>query len=120
MNEQNLSSSVFFDEVSDDIKHSLIKIGSISEEWMEIFENKITGQLWVIDIFDKYQPRVAIKIGSIEEIKDINFEIIRKELLLKSRGGIDDGLCIMKDCNKNRVKGVVYCIDHLYEIGTRK
>ncbi len=120
MIEENELTNLYFDELPNAIKKRLVEVDYYSEEWMNIFKNKETGQLWAIDIYDKYQPQIAVKIDSLEQLKNINFKDIRKNLLFKSRGGCDESTCIMKGCNKKRVKGVVYCIDHLYETGARK
>jgi hypothetical protein len=44
----------------------------------------------------------------------------RKQLLLQSRGGTTDETCIWSGCGGKRVKGVAYCLEHLWNTGARR
>lgn len=90
------------------------------EQWKSLYECKICGQLWVIDVWEKYNPGIALKIKNPNGWDNLDVIPFEKELLLKSRGGTTDEKCIMKNCSNHRVNGVVYCLDHLYETGARK
>ena len=87
--------------------------------WVKLFECPACNQLWAIDAWDKYQEQVVRKVSD-RSVWEENSEDAAKKLLLESRGGYDEGVCINAGCNSQRVKGVVYCIDHLYEGGARK
>ena len=91
-----------------------------AKNWMRLFECPKCKALWVIDEWEKYSWQVASRIESRNDWSTTVPEEKRKNLLLKSRGGTTDEECIWKDCNKKRVKGVVYCIDHLYMTGATK
>jgi hypothetical protein len=91
-----------------------------AENWMRLFQCPMCEALWVVDEWDKYSWQVASRIQSQENWVTPVPDEKRKELLLKSRGGTTDEECIWKGCKKNRVKGVVCCIDHLYHTGATK
>ncbi len=91
-----------------------------AENWMTLFECPTCKALWVIDAWDKYSWQVASRIKNKDDWQMPIPVEKRKELLIKSRGGTTDEECIWKNCNNNRVKGVVYCIDHLYKTGATK
>ncbi len=88
--------------------------------WVYLMECPECGQLWRVDARDKYQTQFAIKLSSVEGWESIDSVPQQKELLLQARGGITDEICIWAGCNGKRVKGVVYCVDHLYETDARK
>jgi len=77
------------------------------------------GTHWAVDEWDKYQTQVINRVSDIENW-DVASEEERKNLLLDSRGGLTHEDCIWAECGKKRVKGLAYCIDHLYATGTRK
>ena len=89
-------------------------------DWKRLYECPECGTLWAIDEWDKYQHQVASKIETREDWSREESDQKRKELLQMSRGGTDDGECIWSGCTKPPIKGVVYCIDHLYETGARR
>lgn len=120
MNEEDLPQYLYYDDMPKEIKNKLIRFDSNSNDWRELFKNTSTGQLWVIDVWDKYTYQIAIKINDPKDWKSEKYEDYSKDLLLQSRGGYGEGECMWMNCNKQRVKGVVYCIDHLYETGARK
>ena len=79
------------------------------------------GQLWRIDQWDKLLTLLGIKINDRKNWKNVDVHSLQKKLLLNSRGGIEEEQkCIWAGCTLPRVKGVVYCIDHLHETGARK
>lgn len=108
----------YLNELDDSFKVNLEKIDT--GFWVELFECKICGQLWKIDVWNKYQYQFAIKIDDHDKWESFDLTEDKKRLLLKARGGLTNEACIVKDCNKKCVKGVVYCIDHLYNTGVRK
>lgn len=89
-------------------------------DWVTLYECLECGALWAIDAWDKYRVRFAYRLKSREAWPTTIPVEKQKELLLASRSGTTDEICIWEDCGKHRVKGVVYCIDHLYETGARK
>lgn len=94
--------------------------GRASGTWTHLKECPECKQLWRVDVPDKYQTQFALKVASPEGWEDIDTTAMVKELLLKTRGGTTNEVCIWSGCDGSRVKGVVYCIDHLYETGARE
>jgi hypothetical protein len=43
----------------------------------------------------------------------------RKAFLLRSRGGLDTGICFREGCSERQIKGSAYCVDHAYGVGLR-
>ena len=90
-----------------------------SGEWVNLYHCSSCESLWAIDAWDKYSWQVAARISDISGWEAAT-EAQRKQLLLESRGGEDAAGCQWQGCSGRRVKGVHYCIDHLYSTGARK
>jgi len=90
------------------------------QNWMRLYSCPKCGTLWAIDEWDKYQYQIASRVkdrstwSSDQRIEE------RKQLLLRSRGGTTDETCIWSGCVQKRVKGVVYCLEHLWNTGARR
>ena len=78
------------------------------------------GTLWAIDEWDKYVPQAATRVEDRNNWDGADTTEKRKQLLLKSRGGLTDEECIWAGCHQKAVKEVVYCLDHLWETGARR
>jgi hypothetical protein len=94
-----------------------------AKDWMKFLECPECGDLWAVDekdIMDKRFLEVVCRIKSRDEWPTTIPTQKRKQLLLASRGSTTDQKCVWKDCDKNQVKGVFLCIDHLYEAGASK
>jgi len=91
------------------------------KNWRDLLRCEVCGTHWRIDVADKYQERYAWKVGAFrDDWADVDFEEKEKELLLVRRGGVTDEKCIWLGCDRLKVRGVAYCIDHLYATGARK
>jgi hypothetical protein len=90
------------------------------KNWMMLLECLDCGVFWVVDVWDKYSWQVASRIKSRDEWPITISVEKRKQLLSASRGGTADQICVWSGCDKNQVRGVFFCIDHLYETGARK
>jgi hypothetical protein len=95
--------------------------------WVELYRCKNCGQHWRIHAWDKYQTQFGVKINDPIHWQEFDetplrekYDIELKKLLIESRGGLTTEKCIWQGCNNFRVKGVVYCIDHLFQTGARK
>ena len=89
--------------------------------WKTLRRCPACDRLFSIDVWDKYQDQVVLQIkdrASWEQEADSDDR--RKELLLRSRGGADDGGCGWVGCQSARVRGVAYCLDHLWKSGARR
>jgi hypothetical protein len=100
--------------------------GSLHEEetgdWVRLFSCQICGTLWVIDEPDKFWDEVVIRVKSDDRSTWSGNENIegRKHLLLKSRGGTTEEKCAWAGCQGKCVKGVAFCLEHLWETGARR
>jgi hypothetical protein len=45
---------------------------------------------------------------------------LQKQFLIQSRGGLTEDECQWFGCQGKTVKGVAYCVEHLYETGARE
>ena len=78
------------------------------------------GAYWRIDLPTQASERFAWRLPEYREDWElVSFEEQEKEMLLASRGGATAETCIWAECDKPRVRGLVYCIDHLYRMGAR-
>ena len=115
---QQLAKLVDVEDTPQGFEASLIK--KDKSDWAYLMECPICAQLWRIDTPDKYQTQFAVKLAVADDWASVDTVGLQKEYLLQSRGGTTDDTCIWAECNGKRVRGVVYCIDHLYETGARK
>ncbi len=89
--------------------------------WHELLQCSVCGCYWRIDAADKYQDRFAWKVGAFrDDWADVEFPDKEKALLFQRRGGETDEECMWLGCHRKKVKGVAFCIDHLYATGARK
>ena len=88
--------------------------------WIELHKCRICGQCWQIDVWDQGQERFVAKIEDIKNWKVFDISPLVKNLIIKNRGGTTDQECVWANCKNKRVKGVAYCINHLYENGARR
>lgn len=89
-------------------------------DWIKLMQCPECKQYWRVDEWDKYRTQFAIKLKTAESWEQIDTVPMQKAFLLESRGGTTQEECMWSNCPKNRVKGVAYCVDHLYETGARK
>jgi hypothetical protein len=90
------------------------------EKWHELLRCEACGTYWRIDVADK-QERFAWKAGTFRpDWASPVFPEKEKALLLQRRGGETSEKCVWLGCEKRKVHGVAYCIDHLYATGARK
>lgn len=88
--------------------------------WVHLYQCLGCGQFWRVDEQDKYRPRFVVRIPSKEGWEQFDSTALEKKYLVQARGGVTDELCIWQRCSGNRVKGVTYCVDHLYKTGVRE
>ena len=90
------------------------------DNWMRLYSCPHCGDLWAIDELDKYQIQVVNRVKDKRNWSGQDTAQQRKQLLLKSRGGLIDSECIYAGCHEKQVKGVFYCLEHLWKTGARK
>ena len=88
--------------------------------WLRLTQCSTCGQLWRFDEPDKYQLQCATKIPRREAWHAFDDSGARKQLLLSLRGGTTGEPCIRASCEQPRVRGVAYCLEHLYATGARE
>jgi hypothetical protein len=88
--------------------------------WTNLIRCRHCEQHWRIDVSDKYQIQFAVKIDDINHWQEFDDLPLRKKFLLESRGGLTEEKCIWQGCSNYRVKGVAYCLDHLFQTGARQ
>jgi hypothetical protein len=77
-------------------------------------------QLWRITDSsgdDRRYFESAVKINDSVNWQTFNASPLFKERAIKKRGGLTNEKCIWQGCENRRVKGVAYCIDHLFQTG---
>lgn len=112
-----LPDAFFLDEAPTKFKVSLVEIAKV--EWGILHECRECGAFWVIDAWDKYHHQVANRVVDRAQWQSATTEQ-RKDLLLKYRGGVDEGECVWAECRSRSVKGVALCVDHLFSSGIRR
>jgi len=76
---------------------------------------------FAIDDWDRLQDQVVVRVSALSDWEaQADSAAVRKQLLFQSRGGAADGDCICLGCSGTRVRGVVYCLEHLWETGARR
>jgi hypothetical protein len=88
--------------------------------WVHLHKCANCGQLWRVDESDKYQVQFVVRISSSADWEQFDAVPLQKLFLLQSRGGLSNEQCIWRGCQGKCVKGVVYCVEHLYQTGARE
>lgn len=115
----NLNRLVDVSDISPDFENNLTEISE--GNWVKLMRCPSCGQLWRVDVWDKLQIQFAVKLDSEDGWEHVDTTALQKQFLLESRGGNEEGTsCIWAGCDLPAVKGVVYCIEHLYKTGARK
>ena len=109
----------FLEEGPKGFESSLEQKDTSVPNWKNLCRCRSCGALWAIDEWDKYHDQVASRVRDVSHW-DEDSEEERKKLLLKSRGGLSDEPCAWLGCEKRSVRGVAYCLNHLYATGARK
>lgn len=114
----NLPNAFFLDEGPSNFEKALTRLEKKNWIWLGVCPN--CGALWSIDECDKYQWQVATRVLDKNGWDNADTTDLRKQLLLKSRGGVTESNCNWSGCHGKAVKGVVFCLDHLWKTGTRR
>ena len=88
--------------------------------WVSLFRCRECKQHWRVDDWDKLQIQFAVKISEAIHWQEFDDIPLHKQFLLESRGGLTEEKCIWQGCSNYQVKGVAYCIDHLFQTGARE
>lgn len=82
--------------------------------WCWLNQCQSCGQLWRVDVWDKGHTQFVIKIAQRDGWKDFDTIPLRKRYLVQSYGGLTDETCSWAGCSGRCVKGVAFCVDHLW------
>ena len=86
----------------------------------ELFRCTECGTYWRIDRHSFATDRFAWRLPEYRaDWNEVSKEAEEKALLLSSRKVSASEPCIWAGCEKKRIEGFVYCVDHLYEQGFR-
>lgn len=116
---EKLPDCFYLEEAPKGFEASLAHKETSVPNWRDLMACRECRTLWAIDEWEKYHPQVVSRVrdpGNWAACSEEN----RKALLLRSRGGTTDEKCAWLGCEKKRVRGVAFCIDHLYATGARK
>jgi len=114
-----LNTLIDVSDVQPDFENNLTEISQ--GIWAKLRRCPLCKQLWRVNLWDKLQIQFAVKLDSVDDWESVETTSLQKQFLLESRGGTkEDTSCIWAGCDLPAVKGVVYCIDHLYKTGARK
>jgi hypothetical protein len=116
----SLPEALYFEDFPAHEGQNLLLIEANYDQWKNLYRCEVCDQLWIINEWDKFVTQFAVKVDIDSCWKEKNTTNLEKKLLLQSRGGTTDEDCICEGCISPRVKGVAYCLDHLYALGTRK
>ena len=115
---QNLPDAFFLDEAPSGFFKRLKHLET--GDWIRLVECPDCGTLWAVDEWDKYVHQAVARVTARKGWQDALSEKTRKDLLRRSRGGEENEECMWAGCHKPRIKGVVYCLDHLFQSGARR
>ena len=87
--------------------------------WVLLMSCPECNQLWKVEEWDKYQVSYAVKVPSKENWEGFDSESLIRQAMIEKRGGLTAQTCMQSGCNINQVKGSAFCVNHLYEGGTR-
>ena len=90
-------------------------------DWKTLRRCPSCSRSFSVDAWDKGHHRVVVRVSDSVQWQDEAEGVERrKALLLRSRGGIETGVCAWAGCRSPRVRGVAYCLDHLWDSGARR
>jgi len=90
-------------------------------DWKTLRQCPYCSALYAVDVRDKGHHQVVARISNPERWQEeAEATDRRKSLLLRSRGGTENEPCIWVGCTEPRVRGVAYCLDHLWSAGARR
>ena len=89
--------------------------------WKTLRRCPTCSRAFAVDAWDQGHDQVVVHVAdSASWQAEADSVERRKALLLRSRGGLATGACAWADCPSSPVRGVAYCLDHLWESGARR
>ncbi len=89
--------------------------------WLNLHKCSVCGMHWQVDLIDRLQVNLAIRIDNPAEWQRFDDKPLRVQYLIDSRGGLSEDECAMAGCPNKTLKSLAYCPKHAYEnIGLRQ
>lgn len=86
-------------------------------DWLELRHCIVCGQYWQLDVADRLQVTLAIKVAD-PTIWPVDDSSARKQYLA-GRRGVSNARCLWRDCQRNALNDLAYCDEHAWEMGLR-
>ena len=116
---ETLAEAFFLDEAPEGWRATLR--AEASGNWKDLCRCTVCVRAFSIDVADKYHHQVVVQVADVERWEEKgDSKEVRKALLLERRGGFDGGICVWAGCGRPRVRGVAFCLDHLWETGAQR
>jgi hypothetical protein len=87
--------------------------------WRKLYRHKGDGSHWIIDDEGKHGVQFLHRVKDLDEWMTEDHSAEEKALVLERLGGEGDETCIWVDCSERAIRGIVYCVHHLYANGGR-
>ena len=111
----------YFDEAKPSDQQRLSELELVARaNFLELYHRMADGSYWRLDVADKYQQRILIRLARQEGWAEFDTSELEKALLLKQRGGLGTGACVWRGCSAAPLHGSAFCLDHAYAQGLRK
>lgn len=109
-----------YERFSSNLKDRLADVDARTEDWLKLCVCRVCGQNWQLDVWDKHQINCALKIDAPECWQTFDDKPFRLQLLVDSRGGFSEKICVMAGCRNRALKSLAYCPEHAFGIGLRE
>lgn len=87
--------------------------------WKALMVCSSCNGLWVVDHYDKFQPRRIIRVEEENGWQEVDRLEAFKRLMVELNGGEIEEKCIRAECQENCLMGFHLCPDHLWKFGKR-
>jgi hypothetical protein len=88
--------------------------------WAELRRCEACGQLWRLDVWEKYQDQIAVKVPAPDGWTEFDAKPLILKALVAARGGLSSDKCAWLGCDDFSVRKVAYCPEHLFAAGARR
>jgi hypothetical protein len=95
----------------------LAEVPDKTADWLELRHCTVCGQSWQLDLPDRLQVTLAIKIADPNNWP-VDDSSARRQYLVERRG-ISNARCLWRDCQRNALNKLAYCDEHAWEMGLR-
>lgn len=84
------------------------------KRWNKLYHCTVCEQYWQVDVWDKYQVGLAIKIAEKLHWNDFEDDPIRFQFMIDSHNGLSSKECCWKDCKDKAMNALAFCPWHAY------